>query len=47
MGRVKIKGEIWNAESINGKINKGNRIVVEKVNNLKLIVKKLNSDKKF
>jgi len=45
VGRVKIKGELWNAESINGTINKGERIVVEEVNNLKLIVKKLNPDK--
>jgi membrane-bound serine protease (ClpP class) len=40
-GKVKIKGEIWNAESINGKINEGDKIVVEKVNHLKLVVKKI------
>ena len=46
VGQVRIKGELWNAESINGTIKKGEGIVVEKVNNLNLIVKRLNSDKK-
>jgi len=45
-GKVKIKGEIWNAESINGTIKEGEIIIVEKVNNLNLIVKRLNSGRK-
>ncbi len=46
-GKVRIKGEIWNAESINGTIKKGETIIIEKVNNLNLVVKRLNSDKKY
>ena len=46
VGQVRIKGELWNAESINGTIKKGEGIVVEKVRNLTLIVKRLNSGKK-
>ena len=46
LGRVKLKGEIWNAESINGTIKEGEKIIVEKVNNLNLIVKRLNSGRK-
>jgi membrane-bound serine protease (ClpP class) len=40
-GKVKVRGEIWNAESINGKINEDEKIFVEKVKNLTLFVKKL------
>jgi len=47
VGQVRIKGELWNAESINGTIKKGEGIVVEKVSNLTLIVKRLNSEKKY
>ena len=47
VGQVRLKGELWNAESINGTIKKGERIVVEKVNNLNLVVKRLNSDEKY
>ena len=46
VGKVRIKGELWNAESINGTIKKGEIIIVEKVNNLNLIVKRLKSRKK-
>jgi membrane-bound ClpP family serine protease len=38
-GIVKIRGELWNAESINGRIGKGLKIIVEKVDGLELKVK--------
>jgi len=43
-GMVKIRGELWNAESSNTMIDKGEKIVVEKVNDLNLIVKRINKD---
>jgi membrane-bound serine protease (ClpP class) len=39
-GEVKVHGEIWNAESIDGEINKGEEISVTKITNLKLFVKR-------
>lgn len=39
-GMVRIRGELWAAESINGWIWKGEKIVIEKVDGLTLIVKK-------
>jgi membrane-bound serine protease (ClpP class) len=41
VGEVRVHGEIWNAESIDGNINKGSFILVVGIENLKLIVKKL------
>ena len=40
-GMVRIKGELWSAESTDNMIDKGEKIVVEKVNDLTLVVKKL------
>ncbi len=40
-GTIQIHGEIWNAESIEGKIQKGCRVQVVEVNNLTLKVKKV------
>jgi membrane-bound serine protease (ClpP class) len=37
-GVVRIHGEIWNAESLSGTIQKGNRIRVVRINGLKLLV---------
>jgi membrane-bound serine protease (ClpP class) len=37
-GTVRIHGEIWNAESLSGTIQKGRRIRVVKINGLKLFV---------
>jgi membrane-bound serine protease (ClpP class) len=37
-GVVRVNGEFWNAESLSGTIEKGNRIRVVKINGLKLIV---------
>jgi len=46
-GMVRIKGELWSAESLDNKIEKGEKVVVENLNGLNLLVKKLqtgNSD---
>ena len=40
-GTVRLRGEPWSAESLDNKIEKGEKIVVEKVNGLNLLVKKL------
>ncbi len=40
-GLVRVHGEIWDAESFDSKIETGNKIIVEQVNNLKLKVKKV------
>ena len=37
-GTVMVKGEIWNAESLAGKISKGERIIVKQMKHLKLYV---------
>ena len=37
-GIVRIHGEIWNAESLSGTIQKGKRVRVVKINGLKLLV---------
>lgn len=39
-GRIKVHGEIWNAESIDGKISKGGKIIITGISNLKLQIKK-------
>jgi membrane-bound serine protease (ClpP class) len=41
-GQVRVHGEIWNAESIEGLINTGEKVMVTKINSLKLLVKKIN-----
>ena len=40
-GDIKIHGEIWNAQSIEGSISKGSKIIVTGISNLKLQIKKL------
>jgi len=37
-GVVRVNGELWNAESLSGTIEKGTRIRVVKINGLKLLV---------
>jgi Membrane-bound serine protease (ClpP class) len=37
-GVVRVHGELWNAESLSGTIEKGSRIRVVKINGLKLLV---------
>ncbi|MEO0074479.1 MAG: NfeD family protein, partial [candidate division WOR-3 bacterium] len=39
-GTVMIHGELWNAESISNKINKGDKVRVIRIEGMKLIVKK-------
>ena len=39
-GMVRVKGELWNAESIDGMIGREEKIMVETVNGLELLVKK-------
>ena len=38
IGTVIVKGEIWNAESLAGKMRKGEKIMVRQMKNLKLFV---------
>ena len=40
-GTVKVHGEIWNAESVGGTINKGEKVIVKERKNLKLFVELL------
>lgn len=40
LGEIKVHGEIWNAESVEGDISKGNAVQVIGVDKFKLIVKK-------
>ena len=42
-GTVTLQGEIWNAESISGMINKGEKVLVKEMRNLKLYVEKVSS----
>ena len=46
-GTISIKGELWSAESINGRIEKGEKIIVEKVDGLELLVKKMKTNNKL
>ncbi|SFD99235.1 Nodulation efficiency protein NfeD [Chitinophaga sp. CF118] len=39
-GTVRLQGEVWNAESVAGKINTGERVLVKEMRNLKLYVEK-------
>lgn len=39
-GQVRVHGEIWSAASSGGEIRAGERVIVEKVENLRLIVRK-------
>ena len=40
-GQVRVHGEIWNATSLAGKLKKGSRIKVEKIQDLRLTVRNL------
>jgi len=42
-GTVLLQGEVWNAESITGKISKGEKVLVKEMRNLKLYVEKKDS----
>jgi membrane-bound serine protease (ClpP class) len=40
-GRIKINGEVWNAESLSDNINVGEKVVVREIKNLTLYVEKI------
>ncbi len=42
-GKVRIHGEIWKAESLEGKIEKGSRVITSGISNLTLKIKKYNA----
>ena len=42
-GIIKVHGEIWNAESLGGTINKGERVSIKEMKGLKLFVEKINN----
>jgi len=44
VGLIKIKDELWQAESVSGKIDVGKEVMVTEQDGLKLIVRKRNSD---
>jgi membrane-bound serine protease (ClpP class) len=43
-GEVKVHGEFWKAESQDGEIKIGEKIIVTKINNLKLFVKRIDKN---
>jgi membrane-bound serine protease (ClpP class) len=43
VGMVRVQGETWNAESVTGKIESGEKIRVTQMKDLKLYVEKINS----
>jgi membrane-bound serine protease (ClpP class) len=40
-GQIRVHGELWNAESLDGFINQGTKVKVAQISNLKLMVRKL------
>jgi membrane-bound serine protease (ClpP class) len=42
-GIIKVQGEIWNAESLAGTIEKGEKVRIKEINQLKLFVEKINN----
>jgi membrane-bound serine protease (ClpP class) len=40
-GTVKVNGEMWKAESLSGKINQGENIIVREIKNLTLYVEQV------
>jgi membrane-bound serine protease (ClpP class) len=43
-GKIKVHGEIWEAESITGEIKKGMYVEVDGIQDLKLLVKKISNN---
>ncbi len=39
-GQIRVHGEVWNAESLEGSVNKGEKVKVDRVSNLKLMIRK-------
>ena len=44
VGTISMKGELWTAESIDGRIEKGEKIIIDKIDGLELFVKKLKTN---
>jgi membrane-bound serine protease (ClpP class) len=42
-GNVRVHGEIWNAESLSGKIGKGEKVRIREIQNLTLKVERVTS----
>lgn len=42
-GTIRVQGEIWNAESLGGTIDKGEKVRIKEMKNLKLFVEKINN----
>lgn len=42
-GIIKVQGEIWNAESLTGTIDKGEKVRIKEMKNLKLFVERINN----
>jgi len=40
-GQIRVHGELWNAESLDGSVSKGTKVKVTQVSNLKLMVRKI------
>jgi membrane-bound serine protease (ClpP class) len=40
-GQIRVHGEVWNAESLDGPVREGTKVKVEHVSNLKLMVRKI------
>lgn len=43
VGTIKVQGEVWNAESLSGIIDKGERVRIKEMKGLKLFVEKINN----
>jgi len=39
-GQISVRGEVWNAESLEGSVSKGTRVKINGVSNLKLLIRK-------
>ncbi len=39
-GQIRVHGEVWNAESLDGSVSKGAKVKIDRVSNLKLLVRK-------
>ncbi len=39
-GQISVRGEVWNAESLEGSVSKGSRVKIDGVSNLKLLIRK-------
>ena len=43
IGIIKVQGELWNAESLAGTIDKGEKVRIKEMKNLKLFVERINN----